>query len=281
MTPLLRAGDNELLVRVHQWSAASYLEDQDQWWLPGSSAPSRCSPARPRPSTTCSCAPAGPPRLGDAATAGTAASGRPSTGTGTITFPTLDAAFPVRFTVPSLGVDVTWHAPEDVAPITVEGVEPWSAELPRLYDATVSTGRPPADVLARDGRAPPGLPHRADRRRPVPGERRARGLPRCEPARDPPGPRSVFDEEHARADMALMKRNNVNAIRTSHYPPHPRVLDLADELGFWSCWSATSRRTASCSPTGSGTPRTTRPGATRSWTASPGRSNATRTTRRS
>jgi beta-galactosidase len=33
--------------------------------------------------------------------------------------------------------------------------------------------------------------------------------------------------------MALMKRNNVNAIRTSHYPPHPRVLDLADELGFW------------------------------------------------
>ena len=30
-----------------------------------------------------------------------------------------------------------------------------------------------------------------------------------------------------------MKRMNVNAIRTSHYPPHPRLLDLADELGFW------------------------------------------------
>lgn len=43
----------------------------------------------------------------------------------------------------------------------------------------------------------------------------------------------VFDEEHARADLLLMKRHNVNAIRTSHYPPHPRVLDLADELGFW------------------------------------------------
>ena len=24
-----------LAVRVHQWSAGSYLEDQDQWWLPG------------------------------------------------------------------------------------------------------------------------------------------------------------------------------------------------------------------------------------------------------
>ena len=42
-----------------------------------------------------------------------------------------------------------------------------------------------------------------------------------------------FDEEFVRRDLELMKRHNVNAIRTSHYPPHPRVLDLADELGFW------------------------------------------------
>ena len=26
---------NELVVRVHQWSSMSYVEDQDQWWLPG------------------------------------------------------------------------------------------------------------------------------------------------------------------------------------------------------------------------------------------------------
>ena len=31
----MRPGDNVVAVRVHQWSAASYLEDQDQWWLPG------------------------------------------------------------------------------------------------------------------------------------------------------------------------------------------------------------------------------------------------------
>ena len=30
-----------------------------------------------------------------------------------------------------------------------------------------------------------------------------------------------------------MKRHNVNAIRTSHYPPHPGCSSLADELGFW------------------------------------------------
>ena len=35
VTRSVRPGDNLVAVRVHQWSAASYLEDQDQWWLPG------------------------------------------------------------------------------------------------------------------------------------------------------------------------------------------------------------------------------------------------------
>jgi len=37
----------------------------------------------------------------------------------------------------------------------------------------------------------------------------------------------------ARRDLEQMKAYNINALRTSHYPPHPRVLDLADELGLW------------------------------------------------
>ena len=32
---LLKPHGNLLVVRVAQWSAASYLEDQDMWWLPG------------------------------------------------------------------------------------------------------------------------------------------------------------------------------------------------------------------------------------------------------
>src|SRR4051794_32258994 len=32
---LLQPRDNVLVVRVHQWSAGSYLEDQDMWWLSG------------------------------------------------------------------------------------------------------------------------------------------------------------------------------------------------------------------------------------------------------
>ena len=40
-------------------------------------------------------------------------------------------------------------------------------------------------------------------------------------------------EKHWRADLELMKKGNINAIRTSHYPPHPRFLELCDEYGFY------------------------------------------------
>lgn len=40
-------------------------------------------------------------------------------------------------------------------------------------------------------------------------------------------------EEHWRQDLELMKKGNINAIRTSHYPPHPRFLELCDEYGFY------------------------------------------------
>ena len=35
ITQALVPGENTVTLRVHQFSAGSYLEDQDQWWLPG------------------------------------------------------------------------------------------------------------------------------------------------------------------------------------------------------------------------------------------------------
>jgi beta-galactosidase/beta-glucuronidase len=35
------------------------------------------------------------------------------------------------------------------------------------------------------------------------------------------------------ADVLLMKRNNINAVRTSHYPNDPRWYDLCDEFGIY------------------------------------------------
>jgi len=39
--------------------------------------------------------------------------------------------------------------------------------------------------------------------------------------------------EHMRRDLFIMKRHNVNAVRTSHYPNDPRFYELCDEYGFY------------------------------------------------
>ena len=48
-----------------------------------------------------------------------------------------------------------------------------------------------------------------------------------------PEPGRALDAATMRRDLELMKRHNINAVRTSHYPPHPAFLDLCDELGLW------------------------------------------------
>ncbi|MBQ4363372.1 MAG: glycoside hydrolase family 2, partial [Oscillospiraceae bacterium] len=41
------------------------------------------------------------------------------------------------------------------------------------------------------------------------------------------------DMERMRKDLTLMKRHNINAVRTSHYPNAPEFYRLCDELGFY------------------------------------------------
>ena len=41
--------------------------------------------------------------------------------------------------------------------------------------------------------------------------------------------------EHFLEDLMILKRHNVNSIRTSHYPNDPRFYELCDELGFYVC----------------------------------------------
>lgn len=212
VTDAVRPGENVIAVRVHQWSAGSYLEDQDQWWLPGIFR-----------EVTLLARPAG--GLDDV---WLQADFDAASGSGTISAQVLAqaTAFPVRLTVPELGVDVEWVSPRDVASVVVGQVEPWSAEVPRLYDARVASSGETVSLrigfrtvlIVGDSLT-------------VNGSRVVfHGVNRHETH---PTLGRVFDEEYAREDMLLMKRFNINAIRTSHYPPHPRVLELADELGFW------------------------------------------------
>ncbi len=43
----------------------------------------------------------------------------------------------------------------------------------------------------------------------------------------------VESDEELRSELLLMKKLNINCIRTSHYPPTPAFIDMCDELGFY------------------------------------------------
>lgn len=43
----------------------------------------------------------------------------------------------------------------------------------------------------------------------------------------------VMTYDDIKKDLLLMKKLNINTIRTAHYPPMPEFLDLCDELGFY------------------------------------------------
>ena len=193
---LLRA-ENLLEVRVRQWSAGSYLEDQDMWWLSGLFRGVELL-ARP------------PGCVGDLFVHAAA--------DGTLR---VDADVPARVVVPELGIEC--DAGETVA---AGPVEPWSAELPRLYAGELRAAGETVPlrigfrtVAVEDGEL------RVNGRRVL-----LRGVNRHE--WDPERGRAVA-EDVMRRDVELMKAHNVNAVRTSHYPPHPRFLELCDEYGLY------------------------------------------------
>jgi len=196
----LRHGRNVLAVRVHQWSAGSYLEDQDMWWLSGIFRPVRIL-AR---------------GLADFFVH---ADFDPATGRGTLSVQT---TAPAWLSVPELGL----AGADPAGPNVFEGVEPWSDERPRLY----------AGEIAADGER---IAIRVGFRRvavtggvltvngtPI----LLRGVNRHE--WDPRTGRTLSAGTML-ADVLAMKRHNINAVRTSHYPPDPRFLDLCDRHGLW------------------------------------------------
>ncbi len=43
----------------------------------------------------------------------------------------------------------------------------------------------------------------------------------------------TVSREHMRRDLVLMKRNNVNSVRTAHYPNSPIFMEMCDEIGLY------------------------------------------------
>ncbi|MEE1650849.1 glycoside hydrolase family 2 TIM barrel-domain containing protein [Brachybacterium sp. J144] len=204
-------GGHRLDVRVVQWSVNTYVEDQDMWWASGIFR-----------SVDLLLRPAG--GIHDLVTH---ADFDPATGEGLLTASAYGVdgeLVPATIRVPALGLE----AAADGTAIAVGAVDPWSAETPTLYDATVTTADGAETVTLRLGFRRVEIDGDIFR---VNGERIVfRGVNRHEA--DPVVGRTQHLANQD-LDVQLMKQHNLNAVRTSHYPPHQRFLDVCDELGLY------------------------------------------------
>lgn len=229
ITRLLKPGaENIVAMQIHRWSDGSYLEDQDFWRVSGIER-SVYLKAQPATRLTDLFVRAGLDKAyrdGDLAVeVALSARSAPLQLRATL----LDGDRPVltREAAVPAGAATT-----QTLAAAVPGVKAWTAETPQLYTLLV-------ELFDAQGRLLQATPQRIGFRtveikdglvmvngRPI----TIRGVNRHE---HDPETFHVISEASMRRDIELMKRHNINAVRTSHYPNAELWYALADEYGLY------------------------------------------------
>jgi beta-galactosidase len=228
VTSHLKPGRNSIAIQVFRWSDGSYLEDQDFWRVSGierevflMAAPKTrirdffVHAGQDAGFTT------GKLAVDVAVTPGAATSARYVLMDGDRVL--LEGRQAVAAGQAERSVTLTGDVP---------GVKPWSAETPNLYMLLVELYDGQGAVIQstyarigfRDVAIRNGLV--SVNGKPI----TIRGVNRHE---HDPETFHVVSLESMERDIQLMKRNNVNALRTSHYPNDPRLYELADRYGLY------------------------------------------------
>jgi beta-galactosidase len=245
ISPFVREGMNLVSITVCRYSAQSYVEDQDQWWMAGLH---RDVFIEAQPLL----------RIEDVRVdAEVTDVGNSLTGSGQLRIVTHVAAphgerFPsgvkVMATVHSangkqIGMQHTGEVAHSTRPYVfaghcaeiqwpVKGVKLWSAELPHRYFVRIS-------LLNANGKVIDSTEQWIGFRRVeivdgdllVNGKRiMVQGVNRHDHHPDRGKAVTVQD---MRDDVVAMKQHSVNAVRCSHYPNDPRFLEICDELGLY------------------------------------------------
>ena len=236
ITHYLKDGDNVLAVEVYRWSDGSYLECQDFFRLSGierdvvlSAAPKvRIRDFFVRPTLDSRYRDG---RLDLAVELKNGAPGLKAEGL-TVHFSLFDDSGK-RIIAGSRAAAVNRLEKTDVQfSGIVRSPRKWSAETPYLYSLLIELAGPGGACLealttrvgfrtseVRNGRfLINGVPVRL------------KGVNRHE---HDPLTAHVISEESMRRDIELMKRFNINAVRTCHYPDDPRWYELCDEYGLY------------------------------------------------
>lgn len=236
----VRRGANEIAIVVIRFSAHSYIEDQDQWWMAGLH---RSVWVESR----------APVHIADVPIA---TDFDPDTGRGRVSVTTHVAfgaepeeGWRVRSTLADPAGRRVGRSDEQVVPHrhrrpydfrgfevtagwSVPRARAWSAERPDLHTVTVELVDPGGTVVQTESqRVGVRRVEIRDRRLLVNGRPIwIFGVNRHDHHPDRGKAVTVDD---MRADLVAMRRHNITAIRTSHYPNDDAFYDLCDELGFY------------------------------------------------
>ena len=232
LTPYLKKGDNLIAFQTFRWCDGSYCEDQDFWRLSGVARDCYLY-ARDKAI-----------HIDDVRITPDLVNGYKDgrlnvkvnfTGKCNLTFELFDAEGK------SVAVKALENIKGNTAEVTLEVQNPhkWTAETPYLYNLVVCPTTPNARFTAYEA-----IPQKVGFRKVeiknsqllVNGEAvYIKGADRHE--LDPDGG-YVVSRERMIEDIKIMKRFNINAVRTCHYPDDPVWYDLCDEYGIYLCAEA-------------------------------------------
>ncbi len=237
VTDYLHPGDNTLAVEVYRWSDGSYLEDQDMWRLSGvyrdvylfatptvhvrdffvtSDLDADYKNAHMNTRVTVR-------NYGEKTVEGYGVEVSLLDDEGRVVS---RARAPRPLTI-TPGTEVI----RDIG-MAIDSPRLWTAETPELYTVLITlsdvTGKVTEVEQCRFGFRELEI---RDGRLLVNGQSvKLKGVNRHE--HDPDAGRSV-SEERMRQDIRLMKQFNINCVRLSHYPNHPRWYELCDQYGLY------------------------------------------------
>ncbi len=222
ITKLLMSGENELCVKVLQWSDGTYLEDQDKWRLSGIFRDvgliSVCEN-----------------RLIDAQVDALLDTADYETGLLSIKVQTEgNPGLHLRVTLFD-GETALWtgESPAGEASLFAQIKSPlrWTAETPNLYDVVLELIDGEALIEAQCVRVGFRTVEIKNRQLYVNGVSiKIKGVNRHDFHHEFG---SAVPAEALKNDILMMKRYNINAVRTSHYPNDVRFYDLCDALGMY------------------------------------------------
>ena len=218
-------GENKIAVKVYRWSVGTYLEDQDQWWLSGIFREVYIH-ALPKTHVKDLCITTDIHWQDNTA----------DVNVQVMLNQNQPGNLHLQLRDPSGKTIAEMNQAIDDAPtshcLTINAPTLWSEESPSLYSLLIHLTNEQGGCLGylckqvgiREVRVAEGQIFVNQKSIKLRGVNRHESHPRTG---------RTLTEQDMLADIHLLKQHNINAVRLSHYPNHPRWYELCDQYGLY------------------------------------------------